>query len=387
MRRKNNFLKFITNNRKIVDLFKIVSLITGLILVGSLVITFFEPNKINPNVNIKTFFDAVWWTIVTITSVGYGDYYPVTITGRIIGIFIIISGFVIFSTFTAYIASNFIDQKIKERKGLNKVKLRNHIVICGWNNSAKRILKFLVEHINESPVTVVLINELDENTVSTIRNHYEQIDIKFIRGDFTNQDILNRANIKDANQIIILFDESCKDSVPSDERTIIAAHNISFLKVKGQINLQLKHEKYLPSIQRDKIQNVVIYEDIGGDILANSTLQPTIPNFIQTLIKGNDQKGFKEYEISQDFIGKTFKELFDYLKKEKGLILLGIVTVQPEFSIDDILSDNSSSIDMFIKQQFQQSNKKINFINQNDNIKIKPNDDYIIDANDTAIVL
>lgn len=387
MNRKNKYLKIFNNNKKIVELFKIVCVITGLILIGSLIINYFEPNNTNPNVNIKTFFDAVWWTIVTVTSVGYGDYYPVTIAGRIFGIIIIIFGFIIFSTFTAYIASNFIDQKIKERKGLSKIKLKNHIVICGWNNSAKRILKYLVEHADESPATVALINELNEDIVSTIHNHYEQLDIRFIKGDFTNQDILNRANIKDANQIIVLFDESRQDAVPSDERTIIAAHNISFLKVKGRINLQLKQEKYLPSIQRDKIQNVVIYEDIGGDILASSTLHPTIPNFIQTLIRGNEMKGFKEYNIPEEYVGKTFKELFDYLKQEKGLILVGVVTVQPEFSIDDILSANTSNIDLFIKQQFQQSNKKINFINQDDNIKIKPDDDYIIDSNDTAVVL
>ncbi len=387
MKHKNSLLKFLNNNRKFLDLAKIFSLIIILILISAFIITFIEGKDSDPTVKIKSFFDAVWWTIVTITTVGYGDYYPVTIMGRLLGIVIIIAGFIIFSTFTAYIASNFIDQKIKERKGLNKIKLRNHIVICGWNNSAKRILKFLVDHKDQASLTVVLINELEESRVSTIRNHYELIDIKFIRGDFTNQEILNRANIKDADQIIILFDESCTEGVPSDERTIIAAHNISFLKVKGQINLQLRHEKYLPSIQRDKIQNVVIYEDIGGDILANSTLHPTIPNFLQALIRGDENSSFKEFKIPSDFIGKTFKELFDYLKAEKKLILIGIVTIQPEFSIDDILSDNSSSIDLFIKQQFQQSNKKINFMNQNDNIKIKPADDYIIDPNDTAIVL
>lgn len=387
MRRKKEFLNLIISNRKFIELFKIISSIVGLILIGAFIIKVFEPNAQNPDVNIKSFFDAIWWTIVTITSVGYGDYYPVTFAGRIIGIVIIVSGFVLFSTFTAYIASNFIDKKIKERKGLNKIKLKNHIIICGWNNSARRILKFLVEHSNEKSTTVVLINELDETTVSTVKTHYEQIDIKFIRGDFTNQDILNRANIKDATQILILFDESCQDAVPSDERTIIAAHNISFLKVKGQINLQLKHEKYLPSIQRDKIQNVVIYEDIGGDILANSTLNPTIPNFIQTLIRGSGNSGFKEFMIPEEFVGKTFRDLFDFLKQEKHLILVGVVTIQPEFSIDDILSDNTSNIDEFIKQQFHQSNKKINFINQNDNIKIKPDDDYIIEANDTGIVL
>ncbi|MFA7057122.1 MAG: ion channel [Candidatus Cloacimonadales bacterium] len=387
MHKHNSFLKFIHSNKRVFDFLKIALLIVLFILIGATAITIFEPSSINQDVNIKSVFDGIWWTIVTITTVGYGDYYPVTFAGRIIGIVIIISGFIIFSTFTAYIASSFIDQKIKERKGLNKIKLKNHIVLCGWNHSANRILKFLVEHNYANPVTVVLINELEENTISTIMNNYEQIDIKFICGDFTNQDILNRANIKEATQIIILFDESCKDATPSDERTIIAAHNISFLKVQGKINLQLRHEKYIPSVQRNKIQNIVIYEDIGGDILASSTLNPTIPNFIQNLVRSNEGSGLKEYKIPSEFIHSTFIKLFDYLKKEKGLVLIGVVTVPPEFSIEDILSDDSSNIDQFIKQQFQQSTKKINFLNQNDNVKIKPKDDYIIDENDIAIVI
>lgn len=142
MKQKKSLLRFFRNNRKLVELARIFFIIIALILVSALVITIFEPSDLDPKVNIKSFFDAIWWTIVTITTVGYGDFFPVTVVGRIIGIFIIISGFIIFSTFTAYIASNFIDKKIKERKGLNKIKLRNHIVICGWNNSGRRILKF-----------------------------------------------------------------------------------------------------------------------------------------------------------------------------------------------------------------------------------------------------
>ncbi|MCK4956724.1 MAG: potassium channel protein [Candidatus Cloacimonetes bacterium] len=375
--------KILNRYRSIIQLMKKVIFILIVVFLGAFAIMFFEPGY----GNIKHFFDAIWWALVTITTVGYGDLYPVTFWGRIIGIIFIFLGFIIFSTFTAFIASSFIDQKIKERKGLNKVKLRNHFMLCGWNNSSRKILDFLMENQDKNLPPIVLINELEEADISVIKNHYESIDIRFIRGDFTNQEILNRANVTEAAQIILMYDKSKPDSSPSDERTIIAAHNILYLKPKGKINLQLKEGKYLPNIQREKISNVVIYGDVGGNLLANSTLNPSVPIFIQELLKHRKGVGFKEQNIPNEFVGSTYLELFDYFREKKNLILLGIVTVQPEFSIDDILSDDTSNIDNFIKHQFELSGKKFSVRSDTSNVKIKPNDDYIILDTDKAIVM
>ena len=61
----------------------------------------------DPNSNIKTAEDAIWWSYVTITTVGYGDKFPVTTEGRVIASFLMIAGVGLFGTFTAYIASWF----------------------------------------------------------------------------------------------------------------------------------------------------------------------------------------------------------------------------------------------------------------------------------------
>lgn len=69
---------------------------------------------VNPNVN--NYFDAVWWSIITVTTVGYGDIAPVTIAGRVIAIVLILGGMGLFSVITAYLSSNFLkmyDQKEK----------------------------------------------------------------------------------------------------------------------------------------------------------------------------------------------------------------------------------------------------------------------------------
>lgn len=69
-----------------------------------------------PNSNIKTAEDAIWWAYVTITTVGYGDKFPVTTEGRIIASFLMTAGVGLFGTFTAYIASLFVSDNKTEKK-------------------------------------------------------------------------------------------------------------------------------------------------------------------------------------------------------------------------------------------------------------------------------
>ena len=377
--------KALKRNRKIELLLKNILIIFLVILIGAIGVLLVEYHAADKN--IKDFFDAVWWSLVTITTVGYGDFYPVSFWGRIIGIIFILLGFIAFSTFTAFIASNFIDKKIKESKGLSNIKEKNHIMICGWNNSANKILDFIMKMNPKDIPIVVLVNELEEGVISSLQNNYPDIELKFIKGDFTNQEILLKGNVKEAKHIILLYDESKPNTPPSDERTIIAAHNINYLKLKGRINLQLKEKKYLPSIQREKIQNVVIFDDVGGNLLANTILNPSVPDFIQEALKFNKGKGFHEVGIPEEFINKTFLELSQYLREKKNFILLGIVSIRPKFSIEKVLSDDTSSIDRFIKTQFELSGKKFKVEDEKSHIKIKPDNDYIIQDTDKAIVL
>ncbi|MEO7767376.1 MAG: ion transporter [Ferruginibacter sp.] len=70
--------------------------------------------EVDPASNIKTAEDAIWWSYVTITTVGYGDKYPVTTEGRIIAAFLMTVGVGLFGTFTAFLASWFVKQAKRE---------------------------------------------------------------------------------------------------------------------------------------------------------------------------------------------------------------------------------------------------------------------------------
>ena len=62
----------------------------------------------DPAANIKTAGDALWWSYVTVTTIGYGDYYPVTTTGRLIGVLVMTVGVGVFSILTGYLAKSFL---------------------------------------------------------------------------------------------------------------------------------------------------------------------------------------------------------------------------------------------------------------------------------------
>jgi len=94
--------------------FTVVSIIAGLmILFSSIAILQVEDQ---PNSNIKSAEDALWWSYVTITTVGYGDKYPVTTEGRLIAAVLMTVGVGLFGTFTGFLASWFVAERKKSEE-------------------------------------------------------------------------------------------------------------------------------------------------------------------------------------------------------------------------------------------------------------------------------
>jgi voltage-gated potassium channel len=79
-----------------------------LVLNGAIAVYFYERHAAGSN--IHTLGDSVWWSLVTVTTVGYGDYYPVTTLGRIAAVLIMATGILTLAVVTAQVASSFVDQ-------------------------------------------------------------------------------------------------------------------------------------------------------------------------------------------------------------------------------------------------------------------------------------
>ncbi len=112
------------------------------IFVSSVLIYVIEGN--NPNSNIQNFFSAIYWSVVTLSTVGFGDITPVSQEGRFVTIFIIISGVGVLSFFTSLIVSAFNERldEFKEAKTIENIaKLKRFYLICGYSSIAKEVIK------------------------------------------------------------------------------------------------------------------------------------------------------------------------------------------------------------------------------------------------------
>jgi voltage-gated potassium channel len=102
-----NLLHQIFRNRAGTAVYLVAFLIILVLEFGSLAVLAVEHGV--PGSNIETAGDALWWTIVTIATVGYGDLYPVTGTGRLLGIFVITLGVALFGVVTGFLANRFVE--------------------------------------------------------------------------------------------------------------------------------------------------------------------------------------------------------------------------------------------------------------------------------------
>src|SRR4051812_11116444 len=94
--------------------------LTSLIAVLFATIAVFEFEQNAPGANIHSAGDALWWAFATITTIGYGDHYPVTAAGRVVAVVLVVFGLSFFGTFTAYVASFFLEKaQLKEESEIH----------------------------------------------------------------------------------------------------------------------------------------------------------------------------------------------------------------------------------------------------------------------------
>ncbi|MEA1973080.1 MAG: ion channel, partial [Candidatus Cloacimonadota bacterium] len=330
---------------------------------------------------ISSFMDAVWWSIVTVTTVGYGDLVPHSFAGRIYAIFLILFGMVLFSLLTGLIASFLVEEKLKGDKGLKQIKLNRHIIICGWNATSENILQSISEQKDFNP-PIIIVGTFNSEVFREIQSKFPEMNLKFVRGDYTQEVILDRANVRQASQIVILANRNV--SIESaDDKTVIAATAVRFLSQDVPITVQLLNKTNKSHLQQMKINNIISNDEMGALLIVNNIFDSNFLSFHSSFLKNINL--MKTKKIPENFTGNNFAEVVSYFYDELGMIVLGVINKKKELQMEDIFSDDDSAIDLFIKNKLEELGK--NVISRNDKFMINPPKDYVIVENDLAIVM
>jgi voltage-gated potassium channel Kch len=254
----SDFWEIINSNNTLLILLVVIGLLCS-IAFGAYVF------EVGVNEAFKSPWDTLWWTIVTLTTVGYGDKVPVTIGGRILGIFMMVLGVASVGIVTGRIASFLVDKQIKARGGLIVLdRKKGHFVICGWKAELEAILeKILTVDPNLKPTDLVLVNDAEPQEIDHIRSIPTFKTIKYIKGDYIDEKVLGRANVKSAGTVLILADSSKNFSLQEvDSRTVMAAITVDSFNKDVYTCAELIDEKFVKYLKLANCDEIILYSGI-----------------------------------------------------------------------------------------------------------------------------
>ncbi|MEJ5285307.1 MAG: potassium channel family protein [Brevinematia bacterium] len=361
---------------------RIILLFFVIIIVASFIIFLLEKREASSNFN--SLWDWIWWLVVTIPTVGYGDIVPKTTYGRLIGIFVIIFGVAIYTIFSGIIASILIDLRLKERRGLTKVHFKDHILIIGKNSNLERILEALPNFLKTTALNIVLVNEMSEEEFLDLKTKFYYFNLKFVHGDYTKETTLKRANIEGGKYAIILADNT-SETRDVDEKTILTILSIRSITQNILIIAEVLRDEKIKPILKAGANEIIFNGEFNPALFSSFLSYPAIPAFVRELIGNTANPRIEIEEIPERFINKNFKDLFYYLRENKKCMPVAILRVEKELSINDILS-GEGAIDLFIKSKLKEAMTDSGEEKKYD-ITINPPDDYTITELDNYIFI
>lgn len=332
----------------------------------------------------RDYFDAVWWAIVTWGTVGYGDTYPVTTSGRLLGILLIFASVAATAVLSGTIASIFVDRKIREGKGLQHAKLRDHLVLCGWNRSTEGMLEGLARMAGRGKARIVLVNEMDPEAFQECAARHRSMDLRFVRGDFTSETVLRRASVHAARTAVIVSDESGANTLAkADERTILATLAIKSMNPRIVTSAELVNAENAPHLRRANVDDVVVNGEFNGFLLASGAVAPGMPELARTILSFDGENIVQQARVPAGWAGRTFAELSQHFLASGRGVLLGVLAEEKRMSLEDILANDSSAIDEFIKRKFAES--ETNWFEEDTrtlDIRVNPGAGYVLRETD-----
>lgn len=262
----------------------------------------------------KSFMDALWLTVTSITTVGFGDVVPSTTTGRIITIFLMLSGIGMLTYVLGTVFAGMLEGQLRDIWGKRKMmkeilKLRNHIVVCGAGRVGREVV---TELLQEHQRFVVI--EKDPARLEELRSDGG---VLFMAGDATEDKVLLSVRVPQARAVITTLAEdagnlmitmACKDFNP--EARVVARAN---------------RPESIIRLRRAGADTVVCPSAIAGNRMALASTKPASVAFVETLVEDRDiDLNLEELILNEksSLVGKELKD--SRIRLNFGVMVLAI---------------------------------------------------------------
>ena len=256
--------------------------------------------------------DAVWWSIVTLTTVGYGDISPATLPGRGIALVLMFSGIGILAAFSATIASVLVDRKIKDDLGMTIRRVRDHMILCEWNYQARGVLRDLREDPQTADMPIVLIADIERKPVDDPNLH-------FVQGE-VSEDTLEKASVGQAKTVVILGDTRISPTA-RDAKAVLAVLAVESLHPGAYTIVELAKRENAEHCRRANADEIIVVGELSSGLISRTALNHGLGRVTTEILRSGDGSEMYKVPVPPAMVGRTFLEVFHEVKQRD----LGVV--------------------------------------------------------------
>ncbi|MDG5489923.1 TrkA family potassium uptake protein [Psychroserpens sp. SPM9] len=271
-----------------------------------------------------TWVDSLYMTVITITTVGFGEVQPLDDNAKIFTIFLILASVIILgyaiTVITEYILSKNDIEELKQKEMQKKIdSFNNHIIICGYGRNGKQAAKKLLAY--KKPFVVIEKNK-------EVLEKFQSEMVPFVLGNANEDEVLLTAGIDRADTLI--------SALPNDADNLFVVLSARQINKGMNIISRASQETSYQKLKLAGANNVILPDRIGGDHMASLVVVPDLIEFIDNLsIVGETNINIEEIAVEKLYNSSDVKTIRDLdLRKKTGCTVIGFKDGNGEYIVN-----------------------------------------------------
>lgn len=273
------------------------------ILVGTVLLVWFDNEGYVDNNDLPdryvSFTDAIYYTTVTLSTTGYGDIAPVSDTARMVNAFVITPARIAFLVLLIGTTLEVLASQGREMIRISRWRknMGNHVVVIGYGTKGRSAVETLINNGQDRDKIVVV------DTGQAAIDDANADDLVVVVGDATRRDILRRAGVARAEQVIITTDR--------DDSNVLATLTVRQLNPDAWIVSSVREQENAPLIKQSGANSVITSSDAVGRLLGLSSLSPTLGSVMEDLLTYGEGLEVAERDLLVTEVGQQPQTLPD----------------------------------------------------------------------------